>query len=70
MSSRVAIKTQSSMLAVSAQVSRWTPIHITNGMQRGAAEKIGSVMGLATAKLMPEAPDLPEETELYAMVRL
>lgn len=37
-----------------------TYTHITNEMQRGAAEKIGGFMETATAK--PEPPDPPEES--------
>ena len=36
--------------------------HITNDMQRGAAEKIGGFMETATAKPEPESPDPPEES--------
>ena len=36
--------------------------HITNDMQRGAAEKIGGFMETATAKPEPEPPDPPEES--------
>ena len=38
-----------------------TYTHITNDMQRGAAEKIGGFMETATAKPEPEPPDPPEE---------
>ena len=37
--------------------------HITNDMQRGAAEKIGGFMETATAKPEPEPPDPPEENQ-------
>ena len=39
-----------------------TYTHITNDMQRGAAEKIGGFMEMATAKPMPEPTDPPEES--------
>ena len=39
-----------------------TSLHITNDMQRGAAEKIGGFMETATAKPEPEPPDPPEES--------
>ena len=39
-----------------------TYTHITNEMQRGAAEKIGGFMETATAKPEPEPPDPPEES--------
>ena len=39
-----------------------TYTHITNDMQRGAAEKIGGFMETATAKPEPEPPDPPEES--------
>ena len=38
-----------------------TYTHITNDMQRGAAEKIGGFMESATAANAPEPPDPPEE---------
>lgn len=38
-----------------------TYTHITNDMQRGAAEKIGDFMESTTATTTPEPPDPPEE---------
>lgn len=39
-----------------------TYTHITNDMQRGAAEKIGGFMETVTATTTPEPPDPPEES--------
>ncbi len=62
LSSGVDVKTLSSMLGhYSAGFTLDTYTHITNDMQRGAAEKIGSFMETATAKPEPEPPDPPEE---------
>ena len=41
--------------------------HITNDMQRGAAEKIGGFMESATAATTPEPPDPPEESRCKAI---
>lgn len=61
LSSGVDVKTLSSMLGhFSAGFTLDTYTHITNDMQRGAAEKIGGFMETATAK--PEPPDPPEES--------
>ena len=55
LSSGVDVKTLSSMLGhYSAGFTLDTYTHITNDMQRGAAEKIGGFMETATAK--PEKP--------------
>ena len=63
LSSGVDVKTLSSMLGhYSAGFTLDTYTHITNDMQRGAAEKIGGFMETATAKLEPEPPDPPEES--------
>ena len=58
----VDVKTLSSMLGhYSAGFTLDTYTHITNDMQRGAAEKIGGFMEAATAKPESEPPDPPEE---------
>ena len=63
LSSGVDAKTLSSMLGhFSAGFTLDTYTHITNDMQRGAAEKIGGFMETATAKPEPEPPDPPEES--------
>ena len=63
LSSGVDVKTLSSMLGhFSAGFTLDTYTHITNEMQRGAAEKIGGFMETATAKPEPEPPDPPEES--------
>ena len=63
LSSGVDVKTLSSMLGhYSAGFTLDTYTHITNDMQRGAAEKIGGSMETATAKPEPEQPDPPEES--------
>ena len=63
LSSGVDVKTLSSMLGhYSAGFTLDTYTHITNDMQRGAAEKIGGFMEMATAKPMPEPTDPPEES--------
>ena len=63
LSSGVDAKTLSSMLGhFSAGFTLDTYTHITNEMQRGAAEKIGGFMETATAKPDPEPPDPPEES--------
>ena len=41
--------------------------HITNDMQRGAAEKIGGFMESVTAANTPEPPDPPEESRCKAI---
>lgn len=41
--------------------------HITNDMQRGAAEKIGGFMESTTAATTPEPPDPPEESRCKAI---
>ena len=62
LSSGVDVKTLSSMLGhYSAGFTLDTYTHITNDMQRGAAEKIGGFMETATAKPELEPPDPPEE---------
>ena len=62
-SSGVDVKTLSSMLGhYSAGFTLDTYTHITNDMQRGAAEKIGGFMESATATPTPEPPDPPEES--------
>ena len=62
-SSGVDVKTLSSMLGYfSAGFTLDTYTHITNDMQRGAAEKIGSFMESATAIPTPEPPDPPEQS--------
>mgnify|MGYP000318450381 CR=1 FL=1 len=63
LSSGVDVKTLSSMLGhYSAGFTLDTYTHITNDMQRGAAEKIGGFMETARAKPEPEPPDPPEES--------
>ena len=63
LSSGVDVKTLSSMLGhFSAGFTLDTYTHITNEMQRGAAEKIGGFMETATAKPEPEPPDPPGES--------
>lgn len=63
LSSGVDVKTLSGMLGhFSAGFTLDTYAHITNDMQRGAAEKIGGFMETATAKPEPEPPDPPEES--------
>ena len=58
----VDVKTVSGMLGhYSAGFTLDTYTHITNEMQRGAAEKIGGFMETATAKPEPEPPDPTEE---------
>ena len=60
-SSGVDVKTLSSMLGhFSAGFTLDTYTHITNDMQRGAAEKIGGFMESVTAVNAPEPPDPPE----------
>ena len=62
-SSGVDVKTLSSMLGhFSAGFTLDTYTHITNDMQRGAAEKIGGFMESATAIATPEPPDPPEQS--------
>ena len=62
-SSGVDVKTLSSMLGhFSAGFTLDTYTHITNDMQRGAAEKIGGFMESATVTTTPEPPDPPEES--------
>ena len=62
-SSGVDVKTLSSMLGhYSAGFTLDTYTHITNDMQRGAAEKIGGFMESATATPTPEPPDPPEKS--------
>ena len=62
-SSGVDVKTLSSMLGhYSAGFTLDTYTHVTNDMQRGAAEKIGGFMESATATPDQEPPDPPEET--------
>ena len=63
LSSGVDVKTLSSMLGhYSAGFTLDTYTHITNDMQRGAAEKIGGFMETATAKPEPEPPEPPKES--------
>ena len=63
LSSGMDVKTLSGMLGhYSAGFTLDTYTHITNDMQRGAAEKIGGFMETATAKPEPEPPDPPEES--------
>ena len=63
LSSGVDVKTLSSMLGhYSAGFTLDTYTHITNDMQRGAAEKIGGFIETATAKPESEPPDPPEES--------
>ena len=62
-SSGVDVKTLASMLGhFSAGFTLDTYTHVTNDMQRGAAEKIGGFMESATATPAPEPPDPPEES--------
>lgn len=62
-SSGVDVKTLSSMLGhYSAGFTLDTYTHITNDMQRGAAEKISGFMESAAATPTPEPPDPPEES--------
>lgn len=62
-SSGVDVKTLSSMLGhFSAGFTLDTYTHITNDMQRGAAEKIGGFMESVTAANTPEPPDPPEQS--------
>ena len=62
-SSGVDVKTLSSMLGhYSAGFTLDTYTHITNDMQRGAAEKIGGFMESATTTPTPEPPDPPEQS--------
>ncbi len=64
LSSGVDVKTLSSMLGhFSAGFTLDTYTHITNDMQRGAAEKIGGFMESVTAKPTPESPDPTGEGE-------
>ncbi|MBS5480550.1 MAG: tyrosine-type recombinase/integrase, partial [Clostridiales bacterium] len=61
-SSGVDVKTLSSMLGhFSAGFTLDTYTHITNDMQRGAAEKIGGFMESVTTANTPEPPDPPEQ---------
>ncbi len=58
------VKTLSAMLGhVSAATTLDTYTHITNDMQRDAAEKIGGFMESATAANTPEPPDPPEQSQ-------
>lgn len=73
LSSGMDVKTLSSMLGhFSAGFILDTYAHITNDMQRGAAEKIGGFTETATAKPEPEPPDPPEESrcKVYRSRRL
>lgn len=55
-------KTLASMLGHhSAGFTLDTYTHVTDDMQKGAAEKIGGFMQTATASITPEPPDPPEE---------
>lgn len=59
----VDVKTLASMLGHhSAGFTLDTYTHVTNDMQKGAAEKIGGFMQTATAALAPEPPDPPEQS--------
>ena len=59
----VDVKTLASMLGHhSAGLTLDTYTHVTNDMQKGAAEKIGGFMQTATAALTPEPPDPPEQS--------
>ena len=58
---RSAAKTEHILGPNSAGFPLNTYTHITNDMQRGAAEKIGGFTETATAKPEPEPPDPPEE---------
>ena len=61
-SNGVDVKTLASMLGHhSAGFTLDTYTHVTNDMQKGAAEKIGGFMESATADISPEPPDPPEE---------
>ena len=61
-SSGVDVKTLSSMLGhFSAGFTLDTYTHITNDMQRGAAEKIGGFMESVTTTNTPEPPDPPKQ---------
>ena len=61
--SGVDMKTVSGILGrYSAGFTLDTYTHITNDMQRGAAEKIGGFMESATATTTLEPPDPPEES--------
>ena len=61
-SNGVDVKTLASMLGHhSAGFTLDTYTHVTNDMQKGAAEKIGDFMESATAGITPEPPDPPEE---------
>lgn len=63
-SSGVDVKTLSSMLGhFSVGFTLDTYTHITNDMQRGAAEKIGGFMESVTAANTPEPPDPPEQNQ-------
>lgn len=63
-SSGVDVKTLSSMLGhFSAGFTLDTYTHITNDMQRGAAEKIGGFMESATATTTLEPPDPPGQIQ-------
>ena len=58
------VKTVSSMLGhYSTGCPLDTYTHVTNDMQRGAAEKIGGFMESATATTTPEPPDRTEENQ-------
>lgn len=62
-SSGVDVKTLSSMLGhFSAGFTLDAYTHITNDMQRGAAEKIGGFMESVTAANPPEPSDPPEQS--------
>lgn len=59
----VDVKTLASMLGHhSAGFTLDTYTHVTNDMQKGAAEKIGGFMQTATAAITPEPPDPPEQS--------
>ena len=59
----VDVKTLASMLGHhSAGFTLDTYTHVTNDMQKGAAEKIGGFMQTATASITPEPPDPPEQS--------
>lgn len=61
-SNGVDVKTLASMLGHhSAGFTLDTYTHVTNDMQKGAAEKIGGFMESTTADITPEPPDPPEE---------
>lgn len=62
-SSGVDAKTLSSMLGhFGAGFTLDTDTHITNDMQRGAAEEIGGFMESVTTANTPEPIDLPEQS--------